>query len=1729
MADRFITIQESDLGAGIDQQSSENRIQPGFAEDLLNMDPQATGSLKVRPGLQGYLGNIPLRVKSVEYNDNAENNICFFLDGSIDLSSIDLSQVRSTSIVVFGRVSDANSANDGDFLNTEDTAKFYTGFRVDLKKVFETGINTLTVPASEHPFSNPFLFTGVTRSTSLLDNSNEVFYPDSITVDKTTYDISVNYINDSGSSFEGFAYILDKSAVAGSSYVSPLETVTATSTSALTYSAVTHGLSNFNIIGKVYEDTGTSLLEVVPDSLTISTAGSVTVTITNSDGVDKDYYIVLTAAGALNNIAGSVAAGATQTIVIPEIEKDFLFAVPYLEQTIGGTLEQVYAESIIIDSADKTATVSFTNNTADSANFQLIYIYANIATNKLCVTGEQIDAADVYTDNRPQLVIYGLPHTEVYGPEPTDRQGFVSHIDSYRAAGEDRLVVGLGGNLFTALERGNSILDSYGLSPLYYPNIRGRLSTELVLGPAFYDSTDFPSRTRGYIQSSNGASGFLEVEAATYQAGPGLTRYTLTAPGLTVTGTLSDIISSTAGEEDYLTVKQMGNSRLNGDFKIKAVSTGADLIYIDVENPRITDSCFDEVDAGGFGGVFTEKLQFNISHPFLQGDLLSSELIVNLEVVASSSPTLLVRYITEEITLPAGLRFVGQRTTNILQLRDLEGTVKTDFLVRGDLLNLSGLDRRLRIRYTNPKSDEVVSVVGDGTSTFLTLTSSTTDSLAVGQSIILYKSDIFPGSYIITEILSETEFKIDSTIVGSESSTIAGHTVEVDESLEISDTLDSSIAISGEGRWVPIEAPISQYSLPEKTYPSHFDSKGYGNQDILRSVMVQDNMYFTNGSDEVMKYDGDRIYRAGLFRWQPHLYAAVDVSSAGKIDTGNFSVGYASVADNIFTLTTAADAVKYRIGQRIQDLKNNSLYTIVGIDETAGKLIVNRSILATGSGTEEVSTITQYSYYFRLNMVDRNNNVIGSAVTGAEDFNIVLAEDAAVNIRLIGMPVLDIYDYDRLEVQIYRTRANDTTNFFLLSTLPLSFNNVDGYLDYIDTDSDSDLQTDDALSVALLGAELATTISEPLRAKYITTAGNRLILGNVRDYPTIDLQFVQNQQGPITLSTFTTAGNSRYLIRKSNVDTGTVTNIADRIAYDFRTTSTAITSIANNSGSSFTVTATNTLSAGDWVYLYHSVIAVDKSLKYSGLFQVTSATGSAFTINFPHSAAYVPGASDVDRFAVATADSRDVPVFLGTDGNYNLFTGNRAATESYEFLAVKRLANMVNSSMRMVDASLVPTFTPYIIANAGGEFGFGQIVFKQPKTVDTNLEIVIPTLTGSFDVYVNSVKRDPEEEAGALTREFPSRLLVSYPHYPEIFDNPTAVVDSRSKSAIDVNSADGQELTSNIPFFGESAFGQASKSGIITVLKENSVYLADLSSKDALSQGLVTNTPVIQKLETEGKGCTAPLSVAVTRAGIMFANFSGIYRLNRSLEIEYIGRKIERIWKERVNKDNISLITAHHYANGNQYKISVPIDSDSGRNNQVLVYSHTREYEGIGVGSWTRYDSHLAVGWANLQDDAYMASSTGEVFSVRRTGDVSDFRDDSSPISWKFLSRALDFGDAGIRKNISSVITHYRTLISTDDISLKAALNMESQFNSTDKFSLVKPTNSTGLSDLISQKVTSIRSSLTESVGNYLQLQYSSSAIDKPVEISGIDIRVSGKDSRGIKEAADTTSKTSTN
>jgi len=472
------------------------------------------------------------------------------------------------------------------------------------------------------------------------------------------------------------------------------------------------------------------------------------------------------------------------------------------------------------------------------------------------------------------------------------------------------------------------------------------------------------------------------------------------------------------------------------------------------------------------------------------------------------------------------------------------------------------------------------------------------------------------------------------------------------------------------------------------------------------------------------------------------------------------------------------------------------------------------------------------------------------------------------------------------------------------------------------------------------------------------------------------------------------------------------------------------------------------------------------------------------------------------------------PVFLGTDRNYGWNNANNENIYPVAARVLLRLSNAINFSQTI-------TATPWCYANAGYDLGGQTLTIQFPEnSLKTTPELVFPASLGVVEYYGNGVKvsqavAPAETTVGAITNRFPSRVTISYPNFAEVFDRPFDISSTQSESIVDVNPADGQEITGIFPFFSESTFSAALKSSSVIVFKSNSIYIIDPASRKA------------QQIESNGLGCTAPGSIAATREGIMFANEAGLYRLTRSLTVEPIGSYIDRLWREGINKSQLALLQGHAYSVGRKYKVAVPRIGEKVPQD-VLVYDYTREDSKNTYGSWTRYTNHPATGWCNLLEDAYFASTVGRVYKVSNENSKYDYQDDGQPIDGSVTFRALDFGDSAVRKRVLHLLVHYRIPNLTEgqvDIStatVSMGVNLVDNFLALDTFKLDVPNSPDGLSTLTPNKQITIRYAVRNPKSLYFQTKIQDNGLHTPLQVTGLSFRVAGLSTEGITEAAQT-------
>lgn len=1709
MALNFINSPEKDFSSGIDARSAENQIDPGFVKDLLNADVVEKRVSK-RPGYQGYAGNLPVRITRVDY-DASVPGVSFTLDSAVSLdTAVSLETVRSSPIVVYGK---SSTFATGPFTTSGSVAKYYDKFTIPTRKVFTAPSGTLNIPASEHGFGTTDVFTAVVESTSLTNRSYTKVISDSIRNDEVLYDIDIDYTTYTDKNV--IVFFSDKTPVNGSSYVATLNH-TGSGSETFSIPTATHTLTNYNIICQVQQDIGLERIHVIPEQFIVEPDGDVSVTLDSSSATT--YYLILSSAPISNVASGVVNALASGTVTISAPEKPWVFFGIYLEQTPGGDKELVYPDSIDYDDVGNEFTLSFTNQAAVARNFIVYYEYGDVRSNRLTVIDNTVISSG--TDTRPQLTMWGLDHEEIYTTKVA-REGWVTHIDSYRRSGEQRLVSGLGGNLFSA-QTYNEAASTY-LYPLLYPNLFARTSANLILGPVFYNTGDTPARSRGYVTGNDSGTNWARITSVAYDSNNGWTKYVVSVPNKLVldsTGTptlLSNVISTGGNLNDYLTVSDMSYSRHNGTFRIRQILDGIDQITIWVENDT-NNSDYDDANTGGQGGIFTDQLTWTANAPFIGGDTLLSESLGDTfvtEVMTSQTTTSVLSGLVSLIQIPGGLLCNGRRTSSLIAMRspNPNSVPSTTNLVRGDMLSYTGIPRLLRVMNINPDQDRTVDISGDGVTVTVTMTSGNTTYLTDGQKILLLNADSHSGEKVIANVLNATQFSYLSENTDSVTGALLiGETAEVDEQLEWQDDAGDNYYFTVEKRWIPLEAPEDSFNQTPSTYVRYLDSNTYSDQPFLRSTTIVDNMYFTNYDDEVHKYDGTSIYRSGLIPWQPGLFLTQETTGA-TIVTDLRTIPYSVSTASEGKLTITASFVNViPVGTKVRLTGSEATYTIRDYtdDGTNYYLLLDRGLDSGVAASGDAGEIGTYRYYYRLNAVDANDNIIASAVTGYQDHVVELTGDAAVLTKLVGLPALDNYDYDRLEVQIYRTKRDQAAPFYLVTTLPMDFDNTQGYIEFRDSFADIDLKQLDVVNTALKGQELGVNFSDNLRSKYITSIGNRLIHANLKDYPELEFQIVADAN----------VGNSSFagdtlLFRRNNADTLTTTNMVDRVKYEWINgfTGTASAFSIGTNEFSFTTSAPTGAQEGDWIYLtYDTVATTGRILTYSGWWQIADVVGTTVTVNLVGAATAV---TYPNRYVIAT-DPTDVPVLLGTDGNLGMFNG-----DSFDiFDAMRRMSMAINVSMRMVDTTLTgyTSFVPWMIARGGNDLTqAGRLLVRQPRADQVTMEVV-PTFSG-YSLFINQIKRLTGAQVSASSKIFPSRIIASYENYPEIFDNPTSVLDTESDSAVDVNSADGQDVTGILPFFGDSAFGASQQAAILVVFKSNSVYLVDLNQK---AQGL---NP-LQRIETEGLGCTFPNSIAVTKNGIIFANESGLYCLRRNQTIEYIGRYMERNWTEKVSFVDPDMVQGHHYGVGRAYKVSVPIlttESDTGyiENSEVYVYNHTEEVQGK-MGAWTRYNNHPAIGWVNLASDAFFASSTGRAFSIRNTGTETDFRDDNQGIEFSLETRPNDFGNSGIRKVLDKVIVHYRSGANNVGTSVSYAIDLENEYTSTTPVRLNTTKEFTGIDDKVGKAIDTVAHSVGRRRGVYFNVKIDNATIDENIEVAGIDHKVGGLSNKGIKQAEET-------
>ncbi len=1677
-------INENNLGNGLDKRNSENQLGPGYFEDVRNAEFEGN-IVKKRKGYQQLGGYLPFRVQSIE--PNGTDKICFNLD-----SYIDLSRLRSSPLVVRGTAYGSGSGNL-DFPSSTPSEQYYPAFEVTIRRsgTPDTGF-IIKIPQAAHDHSSWIQHAGIYLSTSQSNLTNEFVYEDTLTINTTGLTTTQTLVDTDVVVNNTDSYIhasLDASTLGPDHYYpnaggipSFISTVAGTPID-FTFDVAdeTIELQSSNLIITVYEDIGGNSVErVIPDDIRID-GTDVTITLTNPSG--NDYIYVATAVPDAQVLAGQVTAVA-QTVVISNASPFTAFAV----YTLSGTeRELVLSDTANYDDTTKELTLTF--QTGTSLSYQIYYTALQLRVNQFCVD-RNVLGDTLSSTSAVELDVYGIDPLDVMVEE--NRNHWLTHIDTYRSAGLNQLVTGVAGNEYK--------LDSTTLETLY-PRAELVLDTSQYVAPFFLSTgqtfTSSPTG-RGFTTSTDGFAG-PEITDIAYQSSTGYVRFTLSTPELNIddvntTGdsafTLNGSVYEGTLENDLLTVENAGYAIMNGDHLIQLMTLDPtnNQILVDCTVTGVTNTDFDETDVGGYAQVYTSPLTVKNSAILENTILPGNEITVggeNYTVRGNKFTTdekLLIKDVTSLAELSTGLFILATVTSNVIPVRDTS-TATVDEYVKGDMVKYTDFERWIRIDDVVQLTSRTVTLSGNNV-----IFSTIGDALnfEAGQNIAIMSDGLEGGVVTVNSVVNETTLEVSKTYTATVGR-LVGQTFELDESIRVADTVDNSLSFTPTARWHSLQKASVPSQLPQADQVTQYPFNAFATteQRLIKSTMVSDNMYLTNGEDALVKYDGVNLSRAGLFRWEGATFVRKVLSTGGAIPHTPATVN-GSIALNSRVFSTAAgEAGSFTVGQSVVLFEfatptNRYETTVKSIDTVNDTITVE--LTSDSAAYDRITDASILKYYFRLNLIDANNNIIGSAASGVDNnYTIQMTDSTTVGIKLAKPGTLPLFDYNRLEYEVYRTKQ-DGAVFFKVATISVDYTDGNNYVYFEDTVADESLFEDDPVSTSTFGAEIATAIDEPLRARFITSANNRLILGNLKDSPRAEVQIFR----PKTELTAADLADVRFEL----------TNTTGTIEYTFTNTAGQAVSRVQPDG---TLTGPAGLTAGNWVYLYKTS-ETDGAPEYLGWHILETSTKLA---NYAGSKDYTGPDAPTDVFIIE-GSATSIPIWAG-----NEFSDDNSA---YQDITAQGGGTQLTIQSKFINALNATQYnlTGFNLAGEGRTdiSEAGRFNIKALDNVSFTLKITSANLLSESTVYVNNIQISSGDSVVSIEQAYNSRMLVSFPNFAEVFDRPRAVIAEDSQSVIDVNSADGQEITGIIPFFGDSTSQDSRKQDIVICFKENSIYAVNVSTRR------------VTKIDSRGVGCNAPNSIAAVPNGIIFASKSGVYRLNRSFDVIWVGRFIDRLWQENTNLDQLELATGHVYPQQQQYRLSVPVGNDAF-NTEVYTYQYGDEAQGRS-GSWTRFDNIPSTGWASDGSESYFGSTKGRMYTIRNTDTDSDFRDDGGGISMECLYRGLHFGAPGRRKVVRSIVSHFRVLKTDSGTTMNVGVDLTDEFKPTSSFKLQDSVED-GLSTIISSKVKSIRQNLPSQRGVYFQLQYINQAIDTPVELTSITFKVAGLDTQGITQAAETT------
>jgi len=277
--------------------------------------------------------------------------------------------------------------------------------------------------------------------------------------------------------------------------------------------------------------------------------------------------------------------------------------------------------------------------------------------------------------------------------------------------------------------------------------------------------------------------------------------------------------------------------------------------------------------------------------------------------------------------------------------------------------------------------------------------------------------------------------------------------------------------------WSQINTPTSN---PLSTYYANRNNEDHEN---VSSVQINNVIYFASGFNELMKYDGQNFYRAGL----PNTSVSV-ATAAGAITGSNYihRVQYiqhdsaGNIIEGNLAQTTATNAVANSFNLTINTIQASTGFNTNCAVVNGAQVSVNTITVDNGSGGSHTLKVGDTAYFF---------DTVSAAYVTRE-----VTATAATTITVAGAAVTvsdNIVISNNLRIAIWRSKTSSVT--------PTSFNFVDEVPNnsFVSSIVYNDNKIDSALGELLFVP--ATDRSTPPKGRYVSQWNGIMLIGGIPD------------------------------------------------------------------------------------------------------------------------------------------------------------------------------------------------------------------------------------------------------------------------------------------------------------------------------------------------------------------------------------------------------------------------------------------------------------------------------------------------------------------------------------------------------------------------------------------------------------------------------------------------------